>query len=82
MMMNHIGLLDEDAARREILKLMRLLRIRRELQREPETRIEEIILPLQRKAVRDEIRKTMDYLRRWHVNLKVLFKDENNRPEE
>lgn len=80
--MNHIGLLDEDAARREILKLMRLLRIRRELQREPETRIEEIILPLQRKAVRDEIRKTMDYLRRWHVNLKVLFKDENNRPEE
>ena len=78
-MMTNMGLLDEDSARREIEKLMNLLGVLKDLRsRVPQNQVDEIVLPLQRKAVRDKIRETMDYLRRWNVNLRAFFDDNQN----
>ena len=72
--MNPMGMMNEDLARREIEKLMNLLKIQRELKKEkPKNKLEEVILPFRRQVLRNEIRNILAYLRRWHVNLKVLI---------
>jgi len=75
--MSYIGLLEEDNARRSIAKLMKLLKIRKELiKKVPTNPVEETCLPLQREAVRVEIRETIRYLRKWKVNIKALWNNE------
>lgn len=74
--MNRIGLLPESIARKNIEKLIKLLGIMNELRRKQSTnRMEEVCLPIQRKAVREEIRDTMRYLRKWQVNIKTHIND-------
>lgn len=76
MTMNRIGLLPESIARKNIEKLIKLLGIMNELRRKQSTnRMEEVCLPIQRKAVREEIRDTMRYLRKWQVNIKTHIND-------
>ena len=72
----NFGLLSEENAKREIAKLKRLIKIQKELsKRVPKTDIEKSILPIQRKAVRDKIHETVNYLRRWNVNIKDRLDD-------
>jgi len=74
--MNYIGLLPEDTARKEIAKLLKLIGILSELRnRVPASETEETCLPFQRQAVRNEIRTTMAYLRRWKVPVKAIIKE-------
>ena len=72
----NFGFLSEENAKREIEKLKRLIKIQKELSNKvPKTEIDKSILPIQRKAVRDKIQETVNYLRRWNVNIKDQLDD-------
>lgn len=76
--MTQWGLLDESMARREIEKLMLLLKIQRGLKTKiPTNETEKACLPIERAAVSQEIRRIVEYLRKWHVNIKALIKNGN-----
>jgi hypothetical protein len=81
--MTNIGLLPEDVVRKNIDKLMNLIRIKKELANKiPTSPVEKACLPIQRDAVRKEIWAILRYLRLWHVNVKECVNDENQNANE
>jgi hypothetical protein len=74
--MTQWGLLDESMARKEIEKLMLLLKMQRDLKNKvPSSEMEKACLPIQKDAVGKEIRRIVEYLRKWHVNIKAVIKN-------
>ena len=71
--MNYIGLLPEDAARKEIERLQKLLGILNKLRKTiPQNDIQRACLPIQKQAVKEQIRTTIRYLRKWKVKVKAV----------
>ncbi len=78
--MNYIGLLPEDAARREFGKLLILLGVLNKLRTvAPQTETDKVCLPIQKQAVKKEIRKIIRYLRKWKVNVKAFANGKHNK---
>ncbi len=74
--MTHIGLLLESDVRRNIAKIIKLMKIKRELKnRIPVNPMEKACLPIQRIAVNEEIRVTVRYLRNWRVDIKACMNE-------
>jgi hypothetical protein len=77
-MMTKAGHLPEETAQKNIDKLKRLMRIATELRtKNPTEPMEVSCLPIQREAVRAELQNLVRYLRKWRVDIKVYFTDEN-----
>lgn len=77
--MNYIGLLPEDSARKEFGKLLVLLGVLKKLRTTaPQNETDKVCLPIQKQAVKKEIRNIIRYLRKWHVNVKAFSNGKNN----
>ena len=76
--MTNIGLLPESVVRENIVKIIKLMEIKKDLaSRIPANEVDIACLPIQQKAISVEIKTIIRYLRRWHVNIKACIKDEN-----
>jgi len=75
-----MGMLPESIARREIDKLIGLLKIYKDIKnRDVEGCVDQVCYAIQREAVKTEIKSIMAYLRKWNVKVKIRDENTNDR---
>jgi hypothetical protein len=59
-------------ARKEMEKLIQLIEVYKKLRsKKPDGPVDKACLPIQRNFIKSQIRQTLDYLRKWKVNVKI-----------
>lgn len=78
--MMRIGRLPEDLVRKEIDKVISLVKAWKFfVETEPENEIQEVCRPVQKQAIYDEIRSRLGYLKENGVNIKAILNEDIER---